>query len=221
MRSPARTRCGSTLAAIDDADREPDEVELARLEQAGMLRHLAAEQRAAARCGNLRRHRRRSRRSPRGRAGRPRCSRGRTTVPRLAPRCRRPTSRRSRCRSCRGDRRGGRSATSCRRRRWTTRAAGRRTASSRGRTARRSRRVADDLAPERRPDVLLDALDGLLAGRDVDTGRGVGQPLVGSVALRRRVTRADRRCRTRAGSGSPPRARASCRGRGPAPDSRR
>ena len=37
--------------------------------------------------------------------------------------------------------------------------------------------VADDLRAERRPDVLLDQLDGLLAGRDVDTRVGVGELL--------------------------------------------
>ena len=35
--------------------------------------------------------------------------------------------------------------------------------------------VADDLGPERRADVRLDELDGLLARRDVDARVGVGQ----------------------------------------------
>ena len=47
MRSPARTSLRQHVRPVDDADREADEIELARLDQTGMLRHLAAEQRAA------------------------------------------------------------------------------------------------------------------------------------------------------------------------------
>ena len=43
--------------------------------------------------------------------------------------------------------------------------------------------VADDLRPERGADVLLDELDGLLAGRDVDAGVRIGQ-WVGDIAPR-------------------------------------
>ena len=101
---------GQHLGPFDDADRETDEVELARLHHARVLRHLAAEQRAARARGILRRHPPRSRRSPRGRACRSRCSRGRTAARRRARRCRRPTWRRSRCRSCCAGSRAGRSS---------------------------------------------------------------------------------------------------------------
>ncbi len=44
--SPGRTRAGpEDLVPLDHADREPDQVELARLHHAGMFGHLAAEQR--------------------------------------------------------------------------------------------------------------------------------------------------------------------------------
>ena len=59
--------------------------------------------------GNLRRRPRRARRSLRARACRSRCSRGRTAVRRPAPRCRRPTWRHSRSRSCSAGRRAARS----------------------------------------------------------------------------------------------------------------
>ena len=43
----AMVRAGDELVALDDADREADEVELARLHGAGVLGHLAADERAA------------------------------------------------------------------------------------------------------------------------------------------------------------------------------
>ena len=46
IRRPARTPRGRTRHALDDADREADQVELARLHEVGVLGHLAAEQRA-------------------------------------------------------------------------------------------------------------------------------------------------------------------------------
>ena len=46
--SPApHVLAGDEPVALDDADREADEVELARLHRAGVLGHLAADQRAA------------------------------------------------------------------------------------------------------------------------------------------------------------------------------
>ena len=44
--SPGTTPAGSSRVALDDPDGEPDEVERTRLEDAGMLGHLAAEERA-------------------------------------------------------------------------------------------------------------------------------------------------------------------------------
>ena len=225
MRSPARTSRGQHLGPLDDTDREADEVELARLHHAGVLRHLAAEQRAAGLAAALGDAARRSRRSPRARACRPRCSRGRTAARRPAPRCRRPTSRRSRCRSCRSGP--------------ASRAIDRLRADAVGR--RHEQRVAvalpvdgeqpaepadvaDDLGPERRADVRLDELDGLLAGRDVDARVGVGQrPLVGAGLIGDQVTRA-RRASTRELAQVERRASSSELGvvrRAPAPGTRR
>ena len=60
--------------------------------------------------------------------------------------------------------------------------------------------VADDLTPERRPDVLLDELDGLLARRDVDPGGGIREPLLGTHAASASGARTPRldRCEPRA-----------------------
>ena len=119
--SPAATcSAGDELVALDHADREADQVELAGLHGAGVLGHLAADEGAARPGGSPRPRPRRAARCGRGRGGRPRCSRGRTAARRPGTPGRRRTWPPGRRRWCRSGRRPGPPAPWCRPRRWTT-----------------------------------------------------------------------------------------------------
>ena len=191
MRSPARTSFGSTLASFGHADREADEVELAGLHDARVLRHLATEQgaaRLAAALGHARDelvdllgHERADRDVVEEEQGLGALSgdvvdrhRDAVDADRVAP-AREPCDQRLGADAVgRRDEQGVAVALPVD-----------------GEQSAEAADVADDFGAEGRPHVLLDELDGLLARRDVDARGGVGEPLV--VALthaRRHVTRA-------------------------------
>ncbi len=167
------------LAALDDADREADEIELARLHHAGVLRHLAAEQRAArapAALGHARDHlldlfgdeladRDVVEEEQRlGALRRDVVDRHRDAVDpdRVAP-VGEPRDQRLRADAV-GRRHEQRIAEAL---------------PVDGEQAAEPADVADDLGPERRADVRLDELDRLLARGDVDARAGIGQLAVG------------------------------------------
>ena len=133
---------GQQAVPLGHPDHEADQVELPGFHGAGVLGHLAARPARSPPGGNPRPRPRRAPRPGPGRAGPPRCSRGRTAARRPGTRCRPRTWRRGRCRSCRSARRPGPPSPWCRRRRSTTRAPGRgsRRAGRRGRRTRRGRR---------------------------------------------------------------------------------
>ena len=187
MRSPGPDVARQHLGAFDHADREADEIELARLHHARMLRHLAAEQRAPgapASFGDARDH----------------------LVDLLGHELadRDVVEEEQRLGALRGDvvDRHGDAVDADRvatvrepgDERLRAHAVGRRDEQRVAEALPVDREqpaeptdVADDLGPERGPDVRLDELDRLLAGRDVDAGFRVGQLAIGRVHARSAV----------------------------------